>query len=585
MAALAYAPWRKAQGGDLPACGLWTPSTFSDEVLGALGKKVLERAKHAVRGGLTAEVHRMGPSEPVPTVRLPTSTVRFWVQDHLAYAHCDCTLGHHCEHVAMAVWAFREADAHAPAQAVATVAVGAPAASAQKSETAKSPLAHVRALGVALLTEGVANVGADWAQRFAVVRKELLSANLTWPLVLVGGLEQALQDYRDRSARYEARRVAGLLADLEARVRATAQTGELPTAYILGTDEPPESAMDHARMISLGASVQADGDHREVHLFLADPENALVLCIRHRVEGKKDAPPTAEQVRASPLVKAARDASPLTLGGLAHGHLVVRGAKRQANREVTLKSAKHSLTPLVSEWDSVPEPLRIADLARFVEGLAARPPAVLRPPIIAEDIHVVAVDEVLEAGYDPGAQALHAQLRLKCGGELTLILRHQPGAPMALDVLAAALAAGPRYVSGRVEIGPHGVQMEPLAVMTDHMVVPGLDGDAKRLDLPAVELPSAEEPLHQALLVAAGLLHEAVHHGVGRMAMSWPGRARASADALRGLGLTALSTDVATLATQAARAASGEEADSPGLAAEAWLAASLRLELLLERAM
>ncbi|HLL83495.1 MAG TPA: hypothetical protein VK420_12610, partial [Longimicrobium sp.] len=96
----------------------WTPGAVEDEALAkVLPARALERAS-ALRGrGYVAQVRRGASSagdEP-PAVALATCTVRFLVPRDLAYARCDCAAGAGCEHVALAVWAFRAADERDPA--------------------------------------------------------------------------------------------------------------------------------------------------------------------------------------------------------------------------------------------------------------------------------------------------------------------------------------------------------------------------------------------------------------------------------------------------------------------------------------
>lgn len=100
---------------------LRSPGQASDEDLAALlPPATYARAQREREAGLTVQVRRRSPpaagkgpgecAEPCDTAHLPAATVRFWAGAHLGAARCDCVQQTACEHVALGVWAFREAD-------------------------------------------------------------------------------------------------------------------------------------------------------------------------------------------------------------------------------------------------------------------------------------------------------------------------------------------------------------------------------------------------------------------------------------------------------------------------------------------
>lgn len=125
--ALAYASWHAELYAGTPpllaqAATGWSPSEIDDATFErALGAKLLERARAALRKGLVATVEH----QAVPTAKLPSCTVRFLVPHDVAYARCDCAqAGGACEHLALAVWAFREVKGAKAAASSVVVAVG-----------------------------------------------------------------------------------------------------------------------------------------------------------------------------------------------------------------------------------------------------------------------------------------------------------------------------------------------------------------------------------------------------------------------------------------------------------------------------
>ena len=107
---LAYPAWHSGPASrSAPTIEAWSPSCFSDDQLAALvGKRLMTRAQTILRTGVVVELE--GGVNPV--AKLPTCAVRFHVPRDLAYARCDCQAAIACEHVVVAAWAFRQADAN-----------------------------------------------------------------------------------------------------------------------------------------------------------------------------------------------------------------------------------------------------------------------------------------------------------------------------------------------------------------------------------------------------------------------------------------------------------------------------------------
>ncbi|MET8577258.1 hypothetical protein [Streptomyces sp. NPDC005012] len=109
---LAYT--REAEGGDPRPRRFtdWSPGAFDDAALEtALGRPVPAAARQARERGYVAVVHRARPESPTPAVELPACTVRFPVPHEVGLALTDAVPELRDEVVALAVWAFREADA------------------------------------------------------------------------------------------------------------------------------------------------------------------------------------------------------------------------------------------------------------------------------------------------------------------------------------------------------------------------------------------------------------------------------------------------------------------------------------------
>lgn len=581
--ALAYAPWHAAASAKEPASGEdspraerdappapWSPGELTDEVLArAAGVRAFDRARVTARRGLVATVER----GDVPVAKLPACTVRFLVPRELAYARCDCVDGAGaCEHVALAVWAFREADRAAPGAPTAIVSLGAEEG---LSAAAEGALADTLTLARDLLARGI-EAFQPAPTRFAQLTARLEREGLAWVHDLVSELEIALEGYHARSALYGARELAALLAELRARTRAAlADAPELPARFVLGRGEALRTELDHVRLVSLGARLRADGRARFADVFLADPDTATVLRLRKRWD-----PPEGAAPENGEDLGRRRITGSVSLRLLAHGQLVSKSVKRLANRSVeigTSRATLTSVTPHAGDHAALPAPLLVRDLAEHAARTARQPPAALRPRVLAEDVHVVAISEVRGVAYSSAEQRLVATLVDEAGGPLTLTLSHRSAAPHAIDAVRAALDAGPRFVSGTLSASAGGFVLTPLSLTTDTLVVPDLAGPTKVRALPPLAQGHGSSPLEEALTAAESALEELCSVGLGAATPGALARLRRAAGQLDDAGLAGLARRALRVVEKIAAGATAEAAD-------AWLDATARLALTREAA-
>lgn len=572
LAVLAY---RDEHGTEAPAAPApWSPAGFDDAALEALlGRTAWRRANERRRRGYVARVAR----GVVPSVELPTATVRFLVEGELGYARCDCAAGLRCEHVALAVWAFRRADELHEGAADATVELRGEDAAIEASAL-EPALELVREL----LLDGAVGSGAALGARFARARRPLEAAHLVWPRTICEDLEETLASYADRAASYHPERVGELATELHARARAASREGAIPARAILGADEPDETALEHARLVSLGCRLSiepsGDGPRARADVFLADPDTGAVLVLRRGwsvAEGEAGAALATRHV-----------ARGIPLGVLARGQLVTRAARRGANQALTLTAdrgglARTSVTPQAGAWDALAPPLFADDFAALAAALRERPPRFVRPRHLADRIRVLAVRDVSAVAYDPATQTLCARLHDRAGGEAHLALAHSRAAPRAIDALAAALDAGVSYVSGEVRREGDAIHLVPLAVVTRERVI-ALDLDApSAARLPAGAAPEPDDPVQVRLIEARALLDRGAHAGLRHVGEAWRDELGETARRLAEVSLSTCADRLRALhAALAGRIGGDPEAEAS--LATAWLDASLRVRLALE---
>jgi hypothetical protein len=250
------------QHQDAPAAPApaWSPGQFTDEeLLARIGDRMMTAARRVEAAGYVARVHRATAGDPVPSVELPTATVRFLVPKDLGFARTDAVAGVRDDVLALAVWAFRAADTVAPEDDDVQVQLGGSAA-----PTGGAGLDGAVALAALVLREGAVHVGAGLTTDVAVVRRELEAARMRWPLLAVDDVVTQLEAYRDRSARYRPEALADHLAEIVARHRAVTNGGAALHSRVLGTDEASETPLRRARLDGLGARVSTIGDETVV---------------------------------------------------------------------------------------------------------------------------------------------------------------------------------------------------------------------------------------------------------------------------------------------------------------------------------
>ncbi|WP_433724441.1 hypothetical protein ACQP2Y_03260 [Actinoplanes sp. CA-051413] len=526
-----------------------------------IGARMMAAARRILRTGYVARVHRARPGDPVPSVELPTATVRFLVPGDLGFARTDAVAGARDDVLALAVWAFREADASSKAEADVQVQVGGTAAA-----TDSPALDAAVALTNVVLREGAVHVGAGITAEVTAVRRALEAARMRWPLLAVDDLVAQLEAYRERSARYRPEALADHLAELHARHRAVTSTAERRAlrSRVLGTDEASETPLRRARLDGLGARVSAIGGERTVEIFLAHADSATVLVLRRTYETTGSGPELAS-----------RRVAGVSIGALAGGAVVTESAARSASRAVRLGTRRLSRTEAMTSrgsWQDLPPALIADDLAALSDELDALPPRPVRARVEAELVRVIPVAEVQAVSYAPGAQRLDAVIADAAGITAVVSATHAACAPGRLDSMAAALRGELRYVAGSVRRAGGGVVVDPIGFALDgSVVVPDLAEAARGAD-PDDAPPLATDAIGLALDEAAALLAELAHVGLQHAPATMPGRLRLAVGRLRRAGLRQVAETVEALA--------GRLGPDPGDAAvAAWVDAHLRVNL------
>lgn len=543
--------------------GPWSPGSIEDEELRrVLGARAVTAARRRRTAGYSAYVDRGTPDAPAPHVELSTCTVRFLVPGELGYAHTDATGPNRGEAIALAVWAFREADERAPDERELRLDVGGGAVP-RTEHTGVEPAVE---LADELLFEGAMHAGPVLGAALRRMRGHIAGQGLHWPAGALDDLADQLEAYASRAARYEAERFAALLTEIHARQRAA---GSGLRSQILGGDEPGQTPLRRVRLIGLGCRIGGTLDERVADVYFAHAGDGTVLVLRRRWEENPEAVPAGHDL-------AGRRVAGTTLSALAASNLVSESASRSASRVVHIapgRIAKTTVTPVGTSWERLPTGVIVGDLAEAARALEDLPPRLIRPRVEAEFVRVVRIAEVRDVGYHPGDQRLEAEILDAAGGVARVSADYRADCPGALDALSAALSGDhgpPRYVSGALRRDRGTLVIDPIAVMTtEGVTVPDLaPGDGSAGLRPGGG--TARDRLGTAMDTALTALAEVAHRGLRQLTPGVLARIEKAAADLDRVGLK-------TSATALSAFLSACRSGAPDPMVRAWVDAQLRL--------
>src|SRR5262249_8123730 len=199
------------QAAPPPPTEPWDPGATSDNELGHHYRPAaLKKLRHQFDTGVLAELVR--GTRPVARFHVPLCTVRFLVPGDLRYTHCDCAKAAPCDHVPLAVWAFRHLD---PQRRAGIVAAGAAA-----PPVAPDLLSSLDETLVEFASQGISGAGMGWTDRLARLEEKCRSADLVWPAELLAELIHQQECYAGHDARFDPQRVADRLGELVVRLDA-----------------------------------------------------------------------------------------------------------------------------------------------------------------------------------------------------------------------------------------------------------------------------------------------------------------------------------------------------------------------------
>ena len=439
--------------------GTWDPGSAFDDVAveALLGKRLMNAARSEAASAIAIRTL----CGQTPAAELPTATVSFWVRDQLHLARCDCGRAP-CEHIALAVWAFRRAP-HG-----GLVVLGQAV-----SEEASATFARIEKAIDVMLEDGFAAL-AD-VRLIAEARAAADHDGMVWLADALEDVERAKEHYDRQSTVFRIEQVVACIAELLARMRAaTTPSPALPRGYVLGADVAQKAGrIDRLRLIGIGAQVESDGSRRIARAFFVEPISSTVLALHKEWDfGDANKAPVGDAV--GELFASSRR----SLVDLCGGYTVARGARRRDNGLLDLSRARslRPSNPSGAMWGEIGTPILIESLAAHGAELDHAAPAILGPRLVGRGVHVVRFAQLNAIGYSAARQEMAAIVEDAEGTPCVIRSHYRDVCPGRVDALYRALSGGAQLVAGRLSRTQWGWKLRPLALVdrSDNVCVPDI---------------------------------------------------------------------------------------------------------------
>lgn len=455
----------------------WDPGGIADADLAAqCAKGVVERATGLWKQGVLAELLRT--AKPTARFHAPGHTVRFPVPNDARYAFCSCSEPAPCVHAVLGVRAFRELPAEQPCGVISAGPLDVPVPA--------GVLSAAEACLDELLVDGLASSSAVWRDRVRRVAAECETAGLLWPAQLLEELAVDFDSYHAGDAAFQPTGLRERSAELLLRLDAIrAGRAPVPQAFIRGLRSDRDSDLGSSRMIGLGALVRQERRSTTLSVILQDTGSGNLLALEKTFAEADPAVPR----KAFHLLSHATAAKDANLGQLARGQLVMQGGRRTAAGRLTIGRARAAVSPQGYAWESLVAPVLVEDFAELEARLGLLPPAPFRRRRAAADFHVCPLASVANAAFDPGANAVVAELTDAAGGTAWLVHPWTERGRGGAEALLASLRSPgrPRFVSGWIQRAGGGLVVRPAAYVWEQ------DG-ARRGVVPWLEAPGPAAP-------------------------------------------------------------------------------------------
>lgn len=501
--------------------GPWNPGDITDSsLLTMFSKDAFEAAKRKIEDGIVVELHP--GSRPSARLLTDEQTVLFRLRTDLSSASCTCAKASLCDHLLLAVMAFRLK--HSDGVELITTQDESPL-----EDELQALLQRVENTLFSLLRVGFARADSTSIDRLQNLANTLNSKNLRHNAEVLEDIITQLNLYFAHDSRFNPSTFATLLGEFAIRHDALkAQQIPIPRFFIRG--KAPEQALQigQGRLTGLGCLCEVSPNGVTMRAVLFDTMAARIVEIHHFFENLDDDRPPDFSNLARRLVFAGRG-----LDTFARGQIVARQTQISSAHRLNLGQQNMSVYAQNLLWEELPQTLLVTQFQDLIQRLKNTPPACLQRRVIGEDFVILKVDRVDNVRFDDPQQMV-------CGvlfdtDEVPIHLTHpyfsrgRSGAEHLLNVLLYSkvkvlfVAGRIRQSSTRLEILPSALVVEN-PDQTRQMLVPFLD-DTHEDEMFHVEIDAGLPAENAVQNVCSEILT-----ALGEAAMLGPDQARKSVD-------------------------------------------------------
>ncbi|BAS58433.1 transposase [Leptolyngbya boryana NIES-2135] len=458
----------------------WNPGSISDEELtNHFTPSQLQRLKQQFETDQVIEVR--SSTKPIAYLHSLGHTLRFLVPHDLRYTHCDCSEPSPCQHVPLAIWAFRQL--HDQTSAIISTETDL--------TTPTQLLDDIESVLETLLQRGLNNLTSSLLSKLQRCEQHCRQSNLIWFAEILVELLEQCDRYQNRDARFSPHEVIALIAELCIRSDALrSNTGKVPRLFIAGTQRDRTTAIGTARLIGLGCGVQLKQNSTTLTSYFQDANTGMLTAF----STESDAPDSFSDLAQKPVLKQH------TFTELGSGQLLIQSAKRSPDFRLLPGRSPLSLNPQSFQWSQLRSPLLVEDFSELSAHLQLLPPADLRPRHLTENLYVLAIDKVTSVEFSSIEQAVTATLWDAQQNAIRLNFPYHDRAQAGTEALLTQLTQEPlRFVSGHIRSG-HQLTISPIGlVFEDSFLQPWIAEHASESALIANSTPTELDPIETYL--------------------------------------------------------------------------------------
>lgn len=467
----------------------WSFKSLSTQVED-FSNTIIKKAQKIVNAGITVTLNNGKGTRDIPTAQLPMCSVSFFSQTQIAHARCDCITTHYCEHILIALWAFSKALEENENFTTGIIEL-------KDDKNDKDQLSSVLDSnnGIELvnlisnLTETLWLEGTTQSIALAsnMIAKSLIYSekiSTKWITDSLLELKQMLVDQENRSTRYDAVKMLGLITNLCARIQAAKYMDNNTTnnkmliassTQILGVGIKGEVAISYVKLIPLGAQYWINDKIERIELIYIDPTTETIMMIEREWNRNPEIPQSSDVFK--------RRISNIIIKQLIGNHIITNSAKRRANGILTISSNKQSLSLFAlrdDAWDQIKFPVKQTSIQALKSYLSSKPPEFIAPKQLLNQIFILPITQVSDWTYDHSTQIFEAKILTATSevNELDIIdeewfilkFSYNHSIKDAFEAFVHVLLSdeyNKKYVSGIVTRKLETIYLEPLALLTD----------------------------------------------------------------------------------------------------------------------